>query len=154
MRTASGRLKLVMEQKIEGELTRLSNQADVTVFALYDVSAPDAGPVDFSCVDRRDATAHRPEISLQFNGVGIWYFAFRHGETFKVRKVLLRIEDGHFIDAQVGEFEGYWEDFPTYVAEDRWVHSIVRRSQPANDAGPTEPSSNTVRFKPGHRARL
>jgi len=153
MRTETGRLRLVMEQKIQAELTRLSNLADVCVFALYDPADPDGEPVDFYCVDRHDETAHRPAISLAFDGVGVWYFAFRKGETFTVRKVLLCIENRHFIDAQVGDFEGYWEDFPVYVAEDRWVQSIIRRSHPANEpASPAGPAP--IQFKPGHTSRL
>ncbi len=153
MQTETGRLRLVMAQKIQAELTRLSNIADVCVFALYDPAAPDGDPVDFYCVDRHDESAHRPPISLAFDGVGVWYFAFRKGETFNVRKVLLRIENNHFIDAQVGDFEGFWEDFPVYVAEDRWVQSIVRRSRPANDpSGPV--GEDPIEFRPGHRSRV
>ncbi|RVU39157.1 hypothetical protein EOI86_07870 [Hwanghaeella grinnelliae] len=151
MTTDTNRLKLVMEQKIEAELARLSELADVCVFALYDPVTPDGDPIDFYCVDRRDESAARPPLTLSFNGVGVWYFAFRRGETFTVRKVLLRISDHRFIDAQVGDFEGYWEDFPQYVAEDRWVQSIIRRNGPANanDSG----SNGPVVFRPGAALR-
>lgn len=149
MTMETDRLKLVMEQKIEAELIRLSNQADVCVFALYDPLLPDGEPIDFYCVDRRDETAVRPPLSLNFDGVGVWYFAFRRGETFTVRKVLLRISNHRFIDAQLGDFEGFWEDFPQYVAEDRWVQAFIRRNGPANtnDFGTDGPAP--VVFRPG-----
>ncbi|WP_425404663.1 hypothetical protein [Hwanghaeella sp.] len=151
MTTDTSRLKLVMEQKIEAELTRLSELADICVFALYDPARPDGDPIDFYCVDRRDKSAVRPPLSLSFEGVGVWYFAFRRGETFSVRKVLLRISEHRFIDAQVGDFEGYWEDFPQYVAEDRWVQAIIRRNGPANanDTGSDDP----ILFRPGTALR-
>lgn len=153
MLTDTGRLKLVMEQKIQAELSRLSLEADVCVFALYDAQTPDGDPIDFYCIDRNDTTAHRPPISLDFDGVGVWYFAFRNNDTFKVRKVLLQIEDHRFLDAQMGDFEGFWEDFPTYVAEDRWVQSITRRIKPSNDQ-PSPPTNDAHIFRPGHRASI
>lgn len=151
MNDETGRLKLVMEQKIEAELTRLSELADICVFALYDPAAPNGDPIDFYCIDRRDETAVRPPLTLHFEGVGVWYFAFRRGETFTVRKVLLRISDRRFIDAQVGDFEGYWEDFPQYVAEDRWVQAIIRRNGPANDTHADR--DPPVVFRPGAALR-
>ncbi len=153
MTTDTDRLKLVMEQKIEAELSRLSKSADVCVFALYDPARPDGDPIDFYCIDRRDETAVRPPLTLSFEGVGVWYFAFRREETFTVRKVLLRISNHRFIDAQVGDFEGYWEDFPQYVAEDRWVQAIIRRNGPANANDENTDSPSPIVFRPGAALR-
>lgn len=124
--------KRVMAQLISNELHRLAREADVTVFALY-ASGQLEDPIDYYCVNRHDPTAMAPRISLGFDGVGVWYFAFRSEGTFKVRKVLIQIEDQRFITGQVGDFEGIWEDFPTYVAEDRWVSTVLGGATPAND---------------------
>ncbi len=125
-------LKKVMADLISKELHRLAQEADVTVFALYDRAALN-DPIDYYCVNRHDPTAEPPRISLGFNGVGVWYFAFRSGETFKTRKVMIHIDRQRFVTGQVGDFEGYWEDFPTYVAEDRWVGQVLQGAEPAND---------------------
>ena len=90
-------LKVVMEQMIVAEIRRLSAEADACVFALYDPKRRQAGPVDFDCQDRKHSDGPlQPRIDFDFEGVGVWYIAFRDGETFRVRKVLLQIEDGRF----------------------------------------------------------
>jgi len=124
-----------MEEMIAAELTRLGRSSDIHVFALYDPDDPDGDPIDFYCIDRVKGDKATPAIELHFEGIGVWYFANRHGDTFKVRKVLLQVTNGRFAHGQVGDFEGYWDDFPQYVAEDRWVQSLLRRNPVANDTG-------------------
>lgn len=144
MATDPVKLKKVMEEMIVEELARLRAQADVCVFALYDPARMDAGPIDFYCLDRKASNQHQPPIALTYEGIGVWYFAFRTGDTFHVRKILLQISNRRFVTSQVGDFEGYWDDFPTYVAEDRWVHAITHRAAPANDGAGAGPAGNTA----------
>lgn len=132
---ATEELKTVMEDLIASELTRLGRDADVVVFALYDPDRPNGDPIDFYTVDRRRDEVDPPPAKLTFEGIGVWYFAFRTGKTFRVRKVLLQVAGGRFRHGQVGDFEGYWEDFPSYVAEDRWVQTLLQKARPANDDG-------------------
>ena len=126
-------LKVVMEQMIVAEIQRLSAEADACVFALYDPNRNQPGPVDFECQDRKHSDGPlQARVTFDFEGVGVWYIAFRNGDTFSVRKVLLQIEDGRFKHGQVGTFEGFWEEFPQYVAEDRWVQAQIAQGA-AND---------------------
>lgn len=135
---SSPELKAVMEDLIAKEIGRLVQDADVFVFALYDPADPDAGPVDFFVHDKaRDGIA-RYTPTLDFEGIGVWYICFRKGDTFTVRHILLKIENGRFVHGQVGDFDGFWDDWPAYVAEDRWVKALCAKT--ANDArGQTGP---------------
>ena len=128
-------LKAVMERMIASEIQRLASEADICVFALYDPKGTSVEPVDFECLDRRETGPINIEVSLDFEGVGVWYIAYREGETFRSKKVLLEITDGRFTHGQMGNFEGYWEEFPQYVAEDRWVHAQLSKGA-ANDQQP------------------
>lgn len=125
-------LKAVMERMIASEIHRLASEADICVFALYDPNRTTAEPIDFECIDRRETGPIDLEVSLDFEGIGVWYLAYREGETFHSKKVLLKITDGRFTHGQMGNFEGYWEEFPQYVAEDRWVHAQLSKNA-AND---------------------
>jgi len=137
MQTNPREMVAEMEEMIAAELTRLGRSSDIHVFALYDPDDPDGDPIDFYCVDRARGDHATPAVELRFEGIGVWYFANRYGDTFKVRKVLLQVTDGRFAHGQVGDFEGYWEDFPQYVSEDRWVQSLMRRNPVANDTAPS-----------------
>lgn len=132
MVTANRELRAVMEQMIEKEVRRLAAEADICIFAVYDPARGDAGPVEFNTYDRRELGAIDLDVRLDFEGVGVWYIVYRDGEVFRSKKVLLKIEDGRFVHGQVGNFEGYWEEFPQYVAEDRWVQAVLSKGT-AND---------------------
>ena len=121
-------LKHVMEDLIATEIRRLVAQADVYVFALYDPRDPDGGPVDFRCYQREDgARSIKIDVQFDFDGIGAWYICRRHGDTFTVRHIMAHIRDGHFRGGSVTSFEGYWEEFPQFVTEDRWVRTFCRK---------------------------
>lgn len=121
-------LKFAMEELIATEIRRLVAQADVYVFALYDPRDSESGPVDFKCY-QRDPGAARIVVDVQFDfeGVGVWYICRRQGDTFSVRHIMAHIADGKFQSGKVASFEGYWDEFPSFVAEDRWARSYCRR---------------------------
>lgn len=130
MQSASD-LKSVMEEMIAKELSRLAETADLVVFALYDPDDPEE-PRDYrlaECEEEGEPIAL--DVDFDFEGVGVWYLCFRDGETFVARKVLLQMREGRYVHGQVGRFEGYWDEFPRYVAEDQWVRSAVLK-RPAN----------------------
>ena len=132
MSNSNHELKAVMERMIESEIQRLASEADICVFALYDPNRASPEPVDFECHDRRTQGEIDLDVRLDFEGIGVWYIAYREGETFRSKKVLLKVENGRFTHGQMGSFEGYWEEFPQYVAEDRWVHAQLSKGA-AND---------------------
>ncbi|MEQ8604544.1 MAG: hypothetical protein RIB45_14610 [Marivibrio sp.] len=124
-------LKAMMEDLIAKELARLARSADLVVFALYDPESPDE-PQDYQLAERpADGSAIALDVAFDFEGVGVWYLCFRDGETFSARKVLLQMRAGRYVHGQVGWFEGYWDEFPQYVAQDGWVRSAVLKA-PAN----------------------
>lgn len=114
-------LKAVMEDLIARELTRRAAEADLVVFTLYDPADAEE-PLDYQLFDR-DEMGHQIglDVDFRYEGIGVWYLCRREGETFTAKKVLLQISAGRFVHGQIGDFDGYWEDFPHYVAEDRWV---------------------------------
>jgi len=120
-------LKAMMEDLVVAEIRRLTEQSDIFVFALYDPEEPDAGPAHFFVHDAMKDGPIDYEPALDFEGIGVWYICNRRGETFHVRHILIKVEDGRFVHAQVGDFEGFWEDWPAYVAEDRWVKALRNR---------------------------
>lgn len=127
-------LMATMEIMIEKEIKRLLTQADSCVFVMYDPNNPVMDPTDYICHEREGMRPLRMDVSLDFEGIGVWYMVFRNGETFSAKKILLHIEAGHFKHGQMGNFEGYWEDFPQYILEDRWVQAQLAKTI-GNDAG-------------------
>ena len=126
-------VKSAMEDLIAGEIHRLVQNADVYVFALYDPADPDGEPLEYRCHKRQEPLGTiEIDVNFDYEGVGIWYICIRTDDTFTVRKILVRMRNGHFIDGQVGTFEGYWDEFPKYVSEDKWVRSL-QSPPPAND---------------------
>jgi len=124
-------LKTMMEDMIAKELVRLAHSADLVVFALYDPQDPEE-PRDYQVAERpADGSAIRLDVSFGFEGVGVWYLCYREGETFTARKVLLQMRAQRYVRGQVGWFEGFWEEFPQYVAQDSWVRAAVLKA-PAN----------------------
>lgn len=125
-------MKEVMANLIAQEIRRLASEADVVVYALYDPETPD-DPLDFDLVEREaGGAALSIEVDFAFEGAALWYFCERDGDAFRAKKILIQIRDGRFAHGQVGDFEGYWDEFPQYIAEDRWVRSAVLKSG-AND---------------------
>ena len=126
-------LKFVMEDLISTEIRRLVAQADVYVFALYDPRDPESGPIDYRCY-QRDSQSGRISIDVgfDFEGVGVWYICRRNDDAFVLRHILAHIKNGRFSTGKVASFEGYWDEFPRFVAEDRWVQAYCR-TRSAND---------------------
>lgn len=120
-------LKAMMEDMIVAEIRRLTEQSDIFVFALYDPAEPEGGPIHFHVHDAMKDGPADYDPPLDFEGIGVWYICNRQGETFHVRHILIKVENGRFVHAQVGDFEGFWEDWPSYVADDRWVKALRTR---------------------------
>ena len=117
----------MMEVLISKEIQRLAEAADVTVFVRYADSTLKGGPLDFVLVDKEfpDSDAELP-IQFDFQGLGIWFLCQRTGETFHMRHVIVEIdEQGKFSRGHVGEQEGYWEDFPVYISDERLLGGII-----------------------------
>lgn len=121
-------LKFAMEELIATEIRRLVAQADVYVFALYDPRNTDGGPIDFKCY-QRDPGAGRIVVDVQFDfeGLGVWYICRRQKDAFTVRHIMAHISGGKFQSGKVASFEGFWDEFPDFVAEDRWARNYCRR---------------------------
>ncbi|MEC8201129.1 MAG: hypothetical protein VX085_16415 [Pseudomonadota bacterium] len=117
----------MMEVLITREIQRLAEAADVTVFVRYADSTLKGGPLDFVLVDKKlpDYDEELP-IRFDFQGLGIWFLCQRTGETFHMRHVIVEIdEQGKFSRGHVGEQEGYWEDFPVYISDERLLGGII-----------------------------
>jgi hypothetical protein len=138
MPTLSGNLKLEMEGLIAAEIGRLISKADVYIFALYDPTDPTDGLRDYRLVQREKQPGGviSAQVNFDFEGVGVWYICRREGDTFTVRHIMTRISNGRFVDGQVGSFEGYWDEFPRYITEDKWVKSFCAKPS-ANDPYPS-----------------
>ena len=117
----------LMEELILREIRRLLAAADVTAFVRYRDATLNGGPLDFVHVDpEMPSSDQKMPISFEFQGLGIWFMCRRYGETFYMRHVIVEIdENGRFARGQVGEQEGYWEDFPIYLSDERLLSSII-----------------------------
>lgn len=113
-------LRAVMEDMIARELVRRAAEADLVVFTLHDPADPE-NPTDYRLMERGPSGPIQLDVDFTYEGIGVWYLCARNGEAFSAKKVLLQIANGRFVHGQIGDFEGYWTDFPQYVAEDRWV---------------------------------
>ena len=138
MQTLGSALKHEMEGLIAAEIERLISASDVFIFALYDPSDVTNGLRDYQLVqrDQEPGGVISARVEFDFEGVGVWYICRRTGDTFSVRHIMARISNGRFIDGQVGSFEGYWDDFPRYITEDKWVKSFCNKPS-ANDPYPS-----------------
>jgi len=117
----------MMEVLITKEIQRLANDADVTVFVRYADSSLKGGPLNFVLVDKEmpDGDEEIP-INFDFQGLGIWFLCKRQSETFHMRHVIVEIDkDGKFSRGLVGEQEGYWEDFPVYISDERLLGGLI-----------------------------
>jgi hypothetical protein len=146
MHILGAELKLEMEDLIAAEIQRLISQADVYIFALHDPSSPADGLRDYQLVQRDPDTNQNivADVSFDFEGVGVWYICRRDSDTFTVRHIMARIANGRFVDGQVGTFEGYWDEFPRFITEDKWVKSFCAKPT-ANDPRPTATPPRTSR---------
>lgn len=134
-------LKELMAGLIAQEIQRLAGDADLVVHTLYDPQAPD-DPLDYDLVERGTGDAPLSiGVDFDFEGAALWYFCERDGDAFRAKKILIQIRDGRFVQGQVGDFEGFWDEFPQYIAEDRWVRSAILK-QGANDAGMPKESAD------------
>lgn len=127
MRLIEGGTRDLMEQLIQNEIRRLADTADVTAFVRYADCTLKSGPLEFVLVDPElpDSAQDLP-IAFDFRGLGIWFLCQRYGETFHMRHIIVEIDDnGRFSRGQVGEQEGYWEDFPAYLSDERLLSSII-----------------------------
>ena len=123
-----------MTELVARELRRLAGTADLVVYTLYDPDQPD-DPIDYQLFDCKIlGGAIDLDVEFGFEGVALWYICRHDGDAFSAKKVLIQISDGRFIHGQVGDFEGYWDEFPQYVAEDRWVRSAVLKGG-VNESG-------------------
>tara|TARA_Y100000588_G_scaffold267602_1_gene282725 strand:+ start:149 stop:595 length:447 start_codon:yes stop_codon:yes gene_type:complete len=130
-------LKFTMEKLIATETRRLVAQADVYVFALYEPGLSDSGPADFKCYQRERGANHITiDVRFDFEGVEIWYICRRQGDTFTVRHIMAHISSGKFQKGKVASFEGFWDEFQKFVAEDRRARSYNRRLPRAADLLP------------------
>lgn len=132
MQQIGAQVKSAMEDLISAEIRRLMSNADVYIFALYDPNSATADLVDYQLVHREEIRRRPPAVTFKFEGVGVWYICRRTGDTFTVRHIVAHIQNGRFINGQVGTFEGYWDEFPRYIAQDRWIKSFCKR-RTAND---------------------
>ncbi len=117
----------MMEVLITKEIQRLASNADVLVFVKYADSSLKGGPLSFVLVDKEipDSDDEFP-VNFNFQGLGIWFLCKRSGETFHMRHVIVEIdENGKFSRGLVGEQEGYWEDFPVYISDERLLGGII-----------------------------
>lgn len=117
-----------MESLISAEIGRLAVEADVAVFAHYADDSLGDEALDFKVQTRQEAPDGRIALDVDFDfvGIGIWFLCRRHDDTFHMRHIVVEIdEEGRFVRGQVGEQEGYWEDFPAYVTDSRLVSTIV-----------------------------
>ncbi len=120
-----------LKNLVKERINQLALSADVCVFSLYDPDYADEGPIRKQIFEpsNTDDMAALPD-SLEFDGIGVWYICWRHGDTFTVRHILLKSENGKFVHQQTNTFEGYWEDWPRYVADDKWVHAHILKNKP------------------------
>lgn len=114
--------KRVLESMLISEIRRLTAEADICVFALYDAECLNEGPIDYATY-QRDPARGTLDIGVEFDyeGIGVWYICRRFGDTYQLRHILVQLHQGRFVKGQVEEFEGYWDEFPQFIADDRWI---------------------------------
>ena len=122
-------LRSLMQNLVALEIERLVSLADLFVFALYDPDEVDAGPLDFRAYDRlEDASAMETPVSFDYDGIGIWYICNRTQDRYSLRKVMVRMHEGRFVDGTVDGFEGPWDEFAHVLSDDAWVKAQAHRT--------------------------
>jgi hypothetical protein len=126
LKTQSIETRKALESMLGDEIRRLTAQADVCIFALYDAECPNEGPIDFTTKER-DAKLGTLNFTVDFDfeGIGVWYICCRFGDTYRLRHILVQVHRGRFIKGQVESFEGFWDEFPRFVSEDRWIKGMM-----------------------------
>lgn len=116
------------EQLIEKEIVRLASHSDFVVYVLYDRENGEE-PLEYNLFRLAEGKAKLSDIpySLDLEGIVVWYFCNRQGDNFTCHKILIELEDGIYKAGQYGHFEGFWDEFSQYVANDRWVASALQR---------------------------
>ena len=123
--------KHALESMLSNEIVRLSQEADVCIFALYDAECPHEGPIDFNTHERDSKLGIlEVDVDFDFEGIGVWYICRRYGVTYKLHHILVQVHLGRFVKGQVEEFEGFWNEFPEFVAEDRWIKELAPVAPP------------------------
>ena len=126
--------KNIVFKKISAVLKQLILKSDMTIFFLYDMAnGADGDPVQTLMGDKSMGFDGVPN-QFNFDGIGVWYLVERNKDVYKAVKILTYIEEGQFINGQVGDFEGYWEEFSHYIEEDKWVAHMINK-EIANDRG-------------------
>ena len=103
----------------------LIKECDYCIFTHYDSNISDDEPQNFVCLNRFDHNLNDMPVHFNFEGIGVWYIAWRDGEIFRARKLLVVMQNGHYTNGMVGDFEGYWKDFAHYVTEDKWIERCL-----------------------------
>lgn len=122
---------------------KLIRQSDYCVFTQYDPIISLQEPISFTCINRYEHDMRQLQVDFDFNGIGVWYIAWRKDDVFCARKLLVEMKDGCFMRGMVGDFEGFWDDFAHYVTEDKWIertllsdsHGNIKNQLAANDDG-------------------
>jgi hypothetical protein len=141
-------MKEMMTDLIAEEIRRLGRESDLVVYTLYDPASPD-DPLDYELWDReKDGVEPEIDVDFSYEGAALWYFCRRDGEAFSAKKILIQIRDGRFAHGQVGDFEGFWDEFPQYIADDRWVRSAVLKGAGNDTTPPTKPAYPTAGERP------
>ena len=117
--------KCSLELLLADEIKHLTASADNCIFALYDAHTPNEGPIDFVTYECSDKHASLDvDVNFNFEGIGVWYICDRYDETYQLRHILVQIKNGRFVKGQVEQFQGYWAEFPQFIAEDRWIKAL------------------------------
>ncbi|WP_259779998.1 hypothetical protein [Aestuariispira ectoiniformans] len=115
------------------QIKRLAAAADTCVFTVHAPNNPDNPPILTETYDREKLSSGQGlPVRLDFHGIGVWYICYRDGDTFTARHILLKILDGQIVHQETGTFEGFWEDWPRYTSESRWLHSSVIETRPSH----------------------
>lgn len=115
------------EALITKQITQLAMECDFVVRVIYDREQGSL-PIDYTLYDfQKDSFPEQVPTSLDFEGIWVWYFCKREKNSFKARKLLIEIEDGHYLNGQFGDFEGFWDEFSQYVTDDRWVKAAFNQ---------------------------
>ena len=124
--TKSLEAKCSLKQLLADEIKHLASSADNCIFALYNAHMPTEGPVHFATYECGDKNVSLDiEVNFDFEGIGVWYICNRYDETYQLRHILVHIKDGRFVKGQVEQFHGYWDEFPQFIAEDRWIKALA-----------------------------
>ena len=125
----SAETKCSLEALITNEIRHLTTNADACIFAIYDARRPIDGPVDFetyTCTEKQPTL--NVNIHFDFEGIGVWYICNRYGEVYQLRHILVQIHNGRFVKGKLEHFQGYWDEFPQFVADDPWVKALAPTS--------------------------